>query len=155
LIEIVRTTSENPDFIALVKLLDAELAIRDGADHAFYSQFNKIEALKQVVLAYKDGVPSGCGAIKGYTPNAMEVKRMYVLTESRKSGIATSILSELERWAFELSCERCVLETGKRQPEAIALYTKQGYRLIPNYGQYVGMENSVCYEKNISAMPEK
>jgi hypothetical protein len=40
-----------------------------------------------------------------------------------------------------------VLETGKRQPDAVALYKKCGYKQIPNYGQYIGMENSVCFEK--------
>jgi putative acetyltransferase len=57
------------------------------------------------------------------------------------------VLSELESWAAELGYPKCVLETGKRQPEAIALYEKQGYQRIPNYGQYIGVENSVCFEK--------
>jgi len=55
----------------------------------------------------------------------------------------------LEHWAVELGYKKCVLETGKRQPDAIALYTKQGYESIPNYGQYMGMENSVCFEKEL------
>ncbi len=57
------------------------------------------------------------------------------------------MLGELERWAQQLGYQRCVLETGKKQPEAIALYTRRGYHLIPNYGQYVGVESSVCFEK--------
>ena len=77
----------------------------------------------------------------------MEVKRMYTLPDFRGKGIATIVLQELEKWAKELRMEKCMLETGKRQPEAIALYTKNGYRLIPNYGQYAGVENSVCFEK--------
>ena len=64
-----------------------------------------------------------------------------------RSGIATQILTELEKWATELSFKKCVLETGKKQPEAIALYIKNGYKIIPNYGQYEGVENSVCFEK--------
>ena len=51
--------------------------------------------------------------------------------------------------SIELSCEKCILETGKRQPEAIELYKKNGYRIIPNYGQYAGIENSVCFEKEV------
>ena len=74
---------------------------------------------------------------------------MYTLPGSRGKGIATAILKELENWAFELGYAKCVLETGKRQPEAIALYEKSGYKRIPNYGKYAGVENSVCYEKNI------
>jgi len=74
---------------------------------------------------------------------------MYTSPESRGKGIATKVLAELEKWATELSSEKCVLETGKRQPEAIALYNKNGYKIIPNYGQYAEMENSVCFEKEI------
>jgi len=77
----------------------------------------------------------------------MEVKRMYVLPQHRGKGLATRILTGLESWAKELSYQKCILETGKRQPEAIALYTKNGYIVIPNYGQYKGIENSVCFEK--------
>ncbi len=58
-------------------------------------------------------------------------------------------LAELEKWAAELGYNKCVLETGKKQPEAIALYKRSGYKIIPNYGQYIGIENSVCFEKAI------
>ena len=148
MIKIVRTTSENKDFIDLVKLLDADLAERDGDDHAFYHQFNKIDIIKHAVVLYDNQKPLGCGAIKEFDATAMEVKRMYTSPESRGKGIATEILSELEKWTEELSYEKCVLETGKRQPEAIQLYAKRGYKMIPNYGQYVGIENSVCFEKS-------
>ena len=144
---IKRTDSDNPDFIKLVKYLDADLAEKDGSDHAFYSQYNKIDKIKHAVVLYKDDIAIGCGAMKEFAENTMEVKRMYTVTESRGKGIATNILRELENWAAELSYKKCVLETGKRQPEAIALYKKNGYEIISNYGQYVGIENSVCFEK--------
>jgi putative acetyltransferase len=146
---ILRTTSEHEDFVRLVRLLDADLAKRDGADHSFYAQFNKIAAIKHVVVLYENNQPVGCGAIKEQSADTMEVKRMYVLPESRKGGMATRILTELEHWAGELGYTKCVLETGKRQPEAIALYKKNGYKIIPNYGQYAGIENSVCFEKEL------
>jgi GNAT superfamily N-acetyltransferase len=147
MIRIVRTNSEDQDFIGLVKLLDAELAIKDGDDHTFYAQFNKIDNIKNAVVVYEKDRPLGCGAIKEYDRVAMEVKRMYVLLESRGRGIASSVLMELEKWADELGYKRCVLETGKKQPEAVALYKKCGYKIIPNYGQYAGIENSICFEK--------
>lgn len=147
--KLIRTNSDNPDFISLVRLLDADLAKRDGEEHSFYAQFNTIAKLKHVVVVYEDTKAVGCGAIKEQAPDAMEVKRMYVLPESRKSGIATQVLTELEQWAHELGYPKCVLETGKRQPEAIELYKKNGYRIIPNYGQYVGIDNSVCFEKQL------
>ena len=135
---LVRTSSDNDDFMSLVKSLDAELAIVDGDEHSFYSQFNKIDKIRFVVVAYNDEKPVGCGAIKEFNAEAMEVKRMYVSPDRRKIGIATKILTELEKWAGEMEYAKCVLETGKRQQDAIALYIKNGYKQIPNYGQYIG-----------------
>ncbi|MFN2457289.1 MAG: GNAT family N-acetyltransferase [Chitinophagaceae bacterium] len=149
MIEIIRTGSDNQDFIRLIKYLDVDLAQRDGEDHSFYAQFNKVDKIKYVVVAYENGKPIGCGAIKEYTPTTMEIKRMYTLPDSRGKGIGSKVLNELEKWATELSYEKCILETGKRQPEAIVLYEKNGYTLIPNYGQYAGIENSLCFEKEL------
>lgn len=149
MIRITRTDSSNQDFIELVKHLDADLAERDGKDHSFYAQYNKIDKIKHVVVVYEDDQPLGCGAIKEYSLNIMEIKRMYTLPESRGKGVAGKVIKELETWAAELSYEKCILETGKKQPEAIALYKKSGYKIIPNYGQYAEVENSLCFEKEI------
>jgi putative acetyltransferase len=149
MISLLRTNSDDQDFIELVKSLDAELAERDGKDHLFYAQFNKIDKIKFVVVAYENGKPVACGAIKEFSSEIMEVKRMFTSPESRGKGIAGEILGELEMWASELSYKKCILETGKKQPEAITLYKKNGYQIIPNYGQYAGIENSVCFEKNL------
>jgi GNAT superfamily N-acetyltransferase len=146
---IIRTDSGNKDFIALVRQLDAYLAITDGEDHAFYDQFNKIQNIRHVVVAYENQHPVGCGAIKEFEADSMEVKRMFVKPENRGKGIAAKILAELETWAAELGYSKCVLETGKRQVEAISLYKKCGYSIIPNYGQYIGMDNSLCFEKKL------
>ncbi|MGB5553394.1 MAG: GNAT family N-acetyltransferase [Flavobacteriaceae bacterium] len=147
---IVRTNSDNEAFKRLVAQLDSDLAERDGDEHAFYDQFNKITSIKHALIVFEDNIAVGCGAIKDFEANAMEVKRMFVIPQFRGKGLATKILSELEAWAKELTYHKCVLETGKRQPEAIALYKKNGYRVIPNYGQYKGVENSVCFEKLLS-----
>lgn len=149
MIEIVRTDSHNMDFIQLVKYLDTDLAERDGKDHSFYAQYNKIDKIRHAVVAYVNDNPVSCGAIKEYTPDRMEVKRMYTVPQFRGRGIASRVLAELEQWAAEMSYRKCILETGKRQPEAIGLYKKSGYKSIPNYGQYAGVENSVCFEKEI------
>ena len=142
-----RTNSDNQDFQKLVEALDDDLKIRDGEDNVFYAQFNKITTIKYAIVAYDSDLPVGCGAIKQYANDTMEVKRMYVLPEKRGHGIAASILNELEVWAKELYYTRCILETGQKQPEAIALYKKEGYQIIPNYGQYEGINNSICFEK--------
>ncbi|MBD0367686.1 MAG: GNAT family N-acetyltransferase [Flavisolibacter sp.] len=148
--KIIRTDTSNQDFINLVRHLDADLAERDGKDHSFYAQFNKINKMKYAVVAYENDMPVSCGAMKEYTPDVIEIKRMYTLPEYRGKGMATKVLTELEKWATELCYGKCILETGKRQPEAIALYKKNGYQSIPNYGQYIGIENSVCFEKEIN-----
>jgi len=150
MISLTRTTSDNPDFRALVALLDHDLAVRDGADHAYYAQFNKVDAIRHVVVAYADGAGVGCGAFKEYSPTEVEVKRMFVPEARRGQGIAGLVLAELERWATELGYAAAVLETGKKQPEAIRLYEKNGYAHIPNYGQYVGIDNSVCFRKTLT-----
>jgi putative acetyltransferase len=79
----------------------------------------------------------------------MEVKRMYVLPGKRGRGIAFTILSQLEDWSKELGTTTLVLETGKKQREAIALYKKSGYNIIPSYGKYKNMENSICFKKEL------
>lgn len=150
MITLKRTDSHDEDFQHLVVNLDRYLHEVDGHEHAFYAQFNKTDGLKYVVVAYMDGHAVACGAIKPYSESTMEVKRMYVDGEVRGQGIATLVLQELERWALELAMQTCVLETGARQADAVRLYQKNGYHLIPNYGQYQGVENSVCFEKEIA-----
>jgi len=144
---IKRTDSSNTDFQELVKFLDQDLAVRDGDEHAFYHQFNSIDQLKNCVLFYIDEKPVACGAFKKIEEDTVEIKRMFVMTEYRGNGYASKILKELEIWAKDEGFKSGVLETGLKQPEAIALYEKNGYNLIPNYGQYAGIENSVCYKK--------
>lgn len=142
-----RTSSSDPDFMALVKLLDAELAKIDGEEHGFYAQYNKIDKINHTILVYENETPVACGAIKAYATDAVEVKRMFTQPNCRGKGAASLLLQHLEIWAHELGFDKCVLETGKRQPDAIALYQKNGYHIIPNYGQYEGIDNSVCFEK--------
>ena len=146
---ILRTNSQNPDFINLVKELDAFLANTDGDEHGFYDQFNKIDNINHVLVFYQNNVPISCGAIKQFETKTWEVKRMFTVENARGKGIASKVLAELENWAKEIGAERIILETGKRQTEAIALYHKNQYQVIENYGQYIGVENSVCFEKAI------
>lgn len=146
-IHLLRTDSENPDFRMLVRLLDAELAERDGPQHGFYHQFNGLEGLDRVVLAQNGGQSVACGAMKIFDGNALEVKRMFTSPSNRGQGLAGLVLRELEQWAAEEGFTRIVLETGKRQPEAVSFYNKHGYGRIENYGPYKGVANSLCFEK--------
>ncbi|MDO3427229.1 GNAT family N-acetyltransferase [Chryseobacterium sp. APV1] len=144
---IKRTDSSNKDFQNLVQLLDADLAIRNGEDHAFYDQFNKINMIKNCIVIYMDGIPAACGAFKKFDEETVEIKRMYTNPDFRKKGLATTTVKELEIWAKELNYTKAVLESSLEQNEALSVYEKSGYTRIPNYGQYIGIDKSVCYEK--------
>lgn len=149
MLKLIRTDSSNTDFQTLVALLDQDLRIRDGADHAFYAQFNQIDAIRHAVVAYVNDEAVGCGAFKPYgdSANTVEIKRMFTRPKFRGQRIAERVLQELEAWAVELNVTEFILETGQRQPEAIRLY--QRCEIIPNFGQYEGDENSVCMQKII------
>lgn len=144
---VVRVSPDHPDFIVLVKLLDQNLAISDGEDHAFYDKFNKLTSIKHTLIGYEDAIPVCCGAIKLFEAEAFEIKRMFTIDTQRGNAYAVVILKNLEFWAQELGATRCVLETGINQHAAIALYKKCGYQRTPNYGQYKGIAHSFCFEK--------
>ncbi len=147
-----RTNSDDADFKTLVAALDEELRIRDGENHAFYAALNKTAFLPNAIVVYENDTAVGCGAFRSYDEKTMELKRMYVQPRKRGGGIATIILHSLEKWCNDSGIEKIVLETGKNQPEAIALYQKHGYKMIPAYGKYIGAENSVCFEKIVKQL---
>jgi GNAT superfamily N-acetyltransferase len=144
-----RTDSDNPDFRSLISSLDKDLERRYGAQQNFFNQFNKLDKIKNVIIAYLEGAPVGCGALRAYNDTDIEIKRMFVADEHRGKGIAIQLLNELEVWAGELQFKNCILETGTNQPEAISLYLKCGYEITEAYGHYVGVENSICMTKEI------
>lgn len=147
--KIVKTTSDNSDFQDLVNQLDAYLRIVDGEDHEFYAQFNKTDALQYVIVCYDQDVAIGCGAFKTYNTQTAEIKRMFTLPEYRGKGVAKSIMKALENWAKEENYTNTILETGYLQKDAIGLYTKLGYQIIDNFGQYAGIKTSICMKKNL------
>ena len=149
MLKLVRINSNNQDFSNLVKLLDSYLKITDGDEHDFYNQFNHIDVLNHVVLAYIDTVAIGCGAFKTFDSSSIEIKRMYIMPKARNKGIAKKILKELELWASELGYKNSILETGLRQTEAVQFYKKCDYSVITNYGQYVKIKNSICFKKEL------
>ncbi|MFT5835021.1 MAG: putative acetyltransferase [Cognaticolwellia sp.] len=147
MIQLKRTNPSNQDFIQLIALLDKELKVTDGDMHSFYNQYNGIQNIKYVVVAYKNETAVACGAIKRYDDKTMEIKRVFVHSDYRRQGISKLLLAELEDWAKNLNINRCILETGNLQVEAIGLYSKNGYQKIPNFGQYENLDGSLCFEK--------
>lgn len=149
MLNIIRTNPKDPIFKKLVKDLDKFLAVTDGDDHAFYDQYNQLDDIKHALIVYYNDQPIGCGAIKQYDEHSYEVKRMYIEESCRGNGYAGALLLELEGWAKELGAMMCLLETGIRQTSAIQLYKKSGYKRIDNYGQYKGVDDSVCFTKDL------
>ena len=149
MIKIVKTDNTNLDFKNLVKELDAYLKVTDGDEHDFYNQFNGLEKINNVVVVYLQDQPVGCGAFREFDRISVEIKRMYVKPEQRGRGVAKQILNSLKGWAKENQFQKCILETGDRQVEAVKFYEKSGYKRTPKYGQYKQMENSICFEKYV------
>ena len=145
----IRTTSTDPDFRKLIYALDEDLYQRNGEAQLQYRQYNQVDLINHVVVVYFEGKPVGCGCYKRFDDQTVEMKRMFVLPEMRGKQLAAQMLQKLEKWAVEEGNTAAVLETGHRQVEAIRLYTVAGYSLTENYGQYVGMEDSICYRKEL------
>jgi GNAT superfamily N-acetyltransferase len=146
-IHLTRTNSDNPDFRTLISELDADLRDRNGEMMDIYDQHNVIEKIDTVVIAYMNGEPAGCGCFKPFDSESAEIKRMFVRPNARGNGISTMVLQELENWGRELGYQYTVLETGTKQVEALGLYPKAGYILIPKYGPYVDLPDSICFRK--------
>ena len=148
-IKFIRTTITDPDFRNMVNALDEDLYRRNGDTQKQYEQYNQIDKIKHAVVIYLEGKPVGCGCFKRFDNQAVEMKRMFVLPEMRGKQLAAGLLQELEKWALEEGYSKAVLETGRRQVEAQRLYSVAGYSLTENYGQYIGMEDSICYQKEL------
>ena len=144
-----KTTNSHRDFCALIQALDAELNARYGKEQVLYDKHNVIDPIETALVGYENGLPVACGCFKKIDAKTVEIKRMFVSPKYRRRGFSSQILGTLEAWAAELGFSEARLETGKGQPEAIALYAKMGYAVIPNYEPYVGMENSVCMSKTV------
>ena len=141
-----RTDNIDPHFLTLINQLDSDLNVTNGSEQAKFAQFNKVDKVNWVIVAYHNSQPIGCGGFK-LTDQKAEIKRMFVQKSFRGQKIGEQILKELEHWAMEHSIHGAMLETGINQKEAQNLYKKLGYRIIPNYGPYVNFSDSICMEK--------
>lgn len=145
--KLVKTNSDNLDFKKLSALFDEYLVDIDGDEREFFAFYNNV-VLENVLVIYENEEAVGCGGFKKYDDTTAEIKRMFVHPNHRNKGIARIILTELENWATEKGFTSYILETSPKLTNAVALYEKSGYHLIPNYGQYVGVENSICMKKD-------
>jgi GNAT superfamily N-acetyltransferase len=151
-IKVVKTTSENPDFISLIKIFDTFLWERYPELKKEYWGNNLIEFNPNVILIYLDEKPVASGCFKKYNESTVELKRMFVLPKARGLGLAQLVIKELEIEAQNLGFQSMILETLYKQSEAISLYQKVGFEIIDNYEPYVGLINSICMSKTINAV---
>lgn len=144
---------DDPRVRLLVRALDLDLDARCPEEPCCGG--GRVEPGIRFLLAEADGIPVGCCAVQPFPhpDTAAELKRMYVAPEARGRDVAARLLAEAERLAAGLGHDAIRLETGVRQPEAIALYTRAGYRPIPNYPPYEALQLSVCYAKPLP-LPE-
>jgi GNAT superfamily N-acetyltransferase len=154
MLRLERSQKDDPRFLALVALLDKDLSLRYEDGNASYAPFNTLGKITAVVLAFQDDEPAGCGAFKPYGESGVEMKRVFVKPDFRGLGISKRVMAELETWAAEKGCTHSVLETGINQPEAISLYEGIGYRRRENFEPYVGLAESVCFEKALHLLTE-
>ena len=142
-----RTTSDSSQFKILTEKLDHELKLIYGSSQDEFDQYNIMNELDTVVIAYINDIPVGCGCIKKFDTSSAELKRMFVDTNYRGQGIGSAVLTELENWAKEIKYSSILLETGTVQQDAIKLYQKHGYQIIPNFDPDIGNELSICFKK--------
>jgi putative acetyltransferase len=151
-IDIRSEVLDAPVVLSLILALNAELAERypeEGANH-FRLDPDEVGPGRGVFLvAYADGTPAGCGAVRINEPGVGEIKRMFVIPEFRGRGVAGAVLAALQHSARDLGAHKLVLETGSRQPEAIALYRRAGFIEIPRFGEYVDSPLSLCMGKDL------
>jgi len=140
----------------LIEGLNAELSSRypeDGATHFRLDPNEVAPGHGAFLVARRAGEPVGCGAVRRIDARTAEIKRMYVRPEARGHRVGRAVLAALETEAQRLGLTRLVLETGVRQPEAIALYERAGFARIPAFGEYVDSPLSVCMAKDLAPRP--
>lgn len=148
MIVLKRARYNDPHFQALIVELDKEFWVRYPNTQQNFAPHNKVDDNARVVLAYSENTPVGCGCFRPMNEQGvLEIKRMFVVPEVRGQGIARLILNELEKWGRDEGFTRSNLETGIKQPEAIAVYKSGGYKVIPNYPPYTDVADSICMSK--------
>ena len=147
----VRTDGKNEDFIENCRLLDIDLDRRVGKqiEREKYEKFNQLNEIREAILVYDNGKLVGGGAIRRYDDETVELKRVFVHNEYQGQGIGSTLVSLLIEWAAELGYRRMILETGELLAESCAVYKKLGFAVIPNYGPYADMPESLCMAKTI------
>lgn len=100
-------------------------------------------------VAWRDATPVGCAGWRAHGDGVAELKRMYTVPEARGTGVARGMLTAVEDDARRAGRGRMILECGARQPEAVAMYERCGYRRIANYGFYAAEADCLSFGRNL------
>lgn len=147
---VLRTTSDDPRFLELVEELTAFTLAMDGEElHAQLSTHNKVDTIPYACVVLEDDRPIGCGGLRPYSDDKIEVKRVFVRPEARRTGAAGDLMEELEDWAKELGFAKVILETSIEFHPALALYRSRGYVQTEKYDPYKDVDLSICFSKDI------
>lgn len=149
--DFTRTDGKNKDFIENCRLLDIDLDRRVGKKikREKYRKYNQLDEIQEAIVVYENEQAIGGGAIRRYDEETVELKRVFVREEHQGQGIGSRLVSLLIDWAAELGYKRMILETGELLAESCAVYQKLGFEVIPNYGPYENMPESLCMAKNL------
>lgn len=150
-LEFKDTDGEDKDFVLLCDKLDQALDEIVGGhfERCQYEQYNKRDTIHDVIVVYQDTIPIACGAFKMYDEEHAELKRLFTAESCRNLGLGKEILRRLEAKAKIKGYKYCILETGQPLEAACHIYQKAGYEIIPNYGQYACMSDSICMQRKI------
>jgi GNAT superfamily N-acetyltransferase len=121
-----------------------------GRDAALVDAAEFLPPLGVFLVAEVDGEPAGCGAWRVLSSGVAEIKRVYVVPRFRRRGLAQVIVRALEEGAARAGHGAVVLNTGKEQPEALALYADLGYGPIEGYGTYACSPGAVFLGKDLA-----
>ena len=145
---------DDPVAVDLVGRVQQEYVDRyGGPDEAAVDPGEFLPPEGLFLVAEVAGEPAGCGAWRVYPPGGVEIKRVYVAPRFRRRRLAQLIVAALEGSAAEAGHDSVVLNTGDRQPEAIALYTDLGYSPVPGYGVYACSPGAVFLGKDLPPAP--
>lgn len=147
----VKTDGENPAFVELCGKLDAALGNVIGVEKqkSLFDKYNQRDDIHDTIVIFHDNKPVGCGAYKLYDDETVELKRIYIDESVRGLGLSKELVRRLEADARIKGFRYAVLETGHKLVRAVELYKRMGYKIIPNYGPYANMPESVCMSKKL------
>jgi GNAT superfamily N-acetyltransferase len=149
MIEFRFTDGSDRDFAILRRELDSclDALVAGKLDRSQYAKYNQVDDIRDVIVVYAENEPVGCACYKKYNAETAEIKRVFIRNEYRGKGLSRQMLLKLEDRAKAQGYKALILETSEPCVAAANLYQAMGYAVIPSYGQYADMTDSICMGK--------